>query len=338
MTEQTFSLTLLPDNAQRLSNLCGRLNEHIQQIESDLALTIRQRGNVFQLSGSETAVADGRHILESLYVATENGKLLSPNMVHLALQEVRDSDEIDVAENYESLLIKTPRSSIKPRSKHQRQYVRGIRNNDINFGIGPAGTGKTYLAVACAVEALIKEKVNRLLLVRPAVEAGEKLGFLPGDLTQKIDPYLRPLYDALYEMLGFEKVGRLIEKNVIEVAPLAYMRGRTLNNSFIILDESQNTTSAQMKMFLTRIGFGSTAVITGDVTQIDLPKGTRSGLVHVSKVLEGIDEIGFTYFNAKDVVRHRLVQKIVEAYDKFDRNSVSQLTSQDSQQINERDN
>ncbi|MED5411662.1 MAG: PhoH family protein [Pseudomonadota bacterium] len=338
MTEQTFSLTLLPDNAQRLSNLCGRLNEHIQQIESDLALTIRQRGNVFQLSGSETAVADACHILESLYVATENGKLLSPNMVHLALQEVRDSDEIDAAENYESLLIKTPRSSIKPRSKHQRQYVRGIRNNDINFGIGPAGTGKTYLAVACAVEALVKEKVNRLLLVRPAVEAGEKLGFLPGDLTQKIDPYLRPLYDALYEMLGFEKVGRLIEKNVIEVAPLAYMRGRTLNNSFIILDESQNTTSAQMKMFLTRIGFGSTAVITGDVTQIDLPKGTRSGLVHVSKVLEGIDEIGFTYFNAKDVVRHRLVQKIVEAYDKFDRNSVSQLTSQDSQQINERDN
>ena len=342
MTEQTFSLTLLPDNAQRLSNLCGRLNEHIQQIESDLALNIRQRGNIFQMSGSETAITNGCRILESLYVATEDGKLLTPNMVHLALQEVRDSDEIDAeygaTENYESLLIKTPRSSIKPRSKHQKQYVRGIRKNDINFGIGPAGTGKTYLAVACAVEALVKERVNRVLLVRPAVEAGEKLGFLPGDLTQKIDPYLRPLYDALYEMLGFEKVGRLIEKNVIEVAPLAYMRGRTLNNSFIILDESQNTTSAQMKMFLTRIGFGSTAVITGDVTQIDLPKGTRSGLVHVSKVLEGIDEIGFTYFNAKDVVRHRLVQKIVEAYDEFDRNSVSQLTSQDSSQINERDN
>ena len=342
MTEQTFSLTLLPDNAQRLSNLCGRLNEHVQQIESDLALNIRKRGNIFQMSGSETAITNGCRILESLYVATEDGKLLTPNMVHLALQEVRDSDEIDAeygaTENYESLLIKTPRSSIKPRSKHQKQYVRGIRKNDINFGIGPAGTGKTYLAVACAVEALFKERVNRLLLVRPAVEAGEKLGFLPGDLTQKIDPYLRPLYDALYEMLGFEKVGRLIEKNVIEVATLAYMRGRTLNNSFIILDESQNTTSAQMKMFLTRIGFGSTAVITGDVTQIDLPKGTRSGLVHVSKVLEGIDEIGFTYFNAKDVVRHRLVQKIVEAYDEFDRNSVSQLTSQDSSQINERDN
>ena len=342
MTDQTLSLTLLPDNAQRLSNLCGRLNEHIQQIESDLALSIRQRGNVFHLSGSEAAIADGRHILESLYLATENGNLLNPNMVHLALREIRltedDEAESSSDDEIDSLLIKTPRSSIKPRSKHQKHYVRSIRQHDINFGIGPAGTGKTYLAVACAVEALVKEKVNRVLLVRPAVEAGEKLGFLPGDLAQKIDPYLRPLYDALYEMLGFEKVARLIEKNVIEVAPLAYMRARTLNNSFIILDESQNTTSAQMKMFLTRIGFGSTAVITGDVTQIDLPKGTRSGLVQVSKVLEGINEIGFTYFNAKDVVRHRLVQKIVEAYDEFDRNSVSQLTTQESSQLNERDN
>lgn len=344
MTDQTHSLTLLPDNAQRLSNLCGRLNEHIQQIESDLALSIRQRGNVFQLSGSAVAVAHGSQILESLYTATEKGKLLNPNMVHLALQEILSIDNNETfepgeaeSEEIESLLIKTPRASIKPRSKHQKNYVRSIRQHDINFGIGPAGTGKTYLAVACAVEALVREKVNRLLLVRPAVEAGEKLGFLPGDLSQKIDPYLRPLYDALYEMLGFEKVGRLIEKNVIEVAPLAYMRGRTLNNSFIILDESQNTTTAQMKMFLTRIGFGSTAVITGDVTQIDLPKGTRSGLVHVSKVLDGIDQIGFTYFNAKDVVRHKLVQKIVEAYDEFDRNSVSQITSQDSSQLNERD-
>lgn len=344
MTDQTHSLTLLPDNAQRLSNLCGRLNEHIQQIESDLALSIRQRGNVFQLSGSEAAIANGSQILESLYTATEKGKLLNPNMVHLALQEVLSLDDSEVydsndpaEENYESLLIKTPRSSIKPRSAHQKNYVRSIRQHDINFGIGPAGTGKTYLAVACAVEALVKERVNRVLLVRPAVEAGEKLGFLPGDLSQKIDPYLRPLYDALYEMLGFEKVSRLIEKNVIEVAPLAYMRGRTLNNSFIILDESQNTTTAQMKMFLTRIGFGSTAVITGDVTQIDLPKGTRSGLVHVSKVLDGINEIGFAYFNAKDVVRHKLVQKIVEAYDEFDRNSVSQISSQESSQLNERD-
>ena len=336
MTTHTQSLTLTPDNAQRLANLCGRLNEHIHQIESFLELKIQQRGNVFQLSGSATAITDGSHILEALYSATQHGALLSPNQVHLALQEVKHSaDEGDAPDD--SQLVKTPKSSIKPRGRHQRQYVQGIRQHDINFGIGPAGTGKTYLAVACAVEALLQEKVNRLLLVRPAVEAGEKLGFLPGDLAQKIDPYLRPLYDALYEMLGFEKVARLIEKNVIEVAPLAYMRGRTLNNSFIILDESQNTTSAQMKMFLTRIGFGSTAVITGDVTQIDLPKGTRSGLVHVSKVLDGIDEIGFTYFNAKDVVRHRLVQKIVEAYDEFDRNSVSKLSSKDPSQFNERD-
>ena len=208
--------------------------------------------------------------------------------------------------------------------------MESIRRHDINFGIGPAGTGKTYLAVACAVEALVSERVNRLLLVRPAVEAGEKLGFLPGDLAQKIDPYLRPLYDALYEMLGFERVGRLIEKSVIEVAPLAYMRGRTLNNSFIILDESQNTTTAQMKMFLTRIGFGSTAVITGDATQIDLPKGERSGLIQAAQILEGIEGISFSHFNSKDVVRHRLVQKIVEAYDEHDRKSVTSLPHQDS--------
>jgi phosphate starvation-inducible protein PhoH and related proteins len=337
MTTHTLSLTLLPDNAQRLSNLCGRLNEHIHQIESFLSLSIQQRGNVFQLSGSESATSDGGHILESLYQATSQGNLLNPNMVHLALQETMPSESSENGNEFEQLFIKTPKSSVKPRGKHQCDYVRSIHQHDINFGIGPAGTGKTYLAVACAVEALLKEEVNRVLLVRPAVEAGEKLGFLPGDLAQKIDPYLRPLYDALYEMLGFEKVSRLIEKNVIEVAPLAYMRGRTLNNSFIILDESQNTTSAQMKMFLTRIGFGSTAVITGDVTQIDLPKGTRSGLIHVSKVLEGINEIGFTYFEAKDVVRHRLVQKIVEAYDEFDRSSVSSLNSTDSSQANERD-
>jgi phosphate starvation-inducible PhoH-like protein len=337
MATHTLNLTLLPDNAQRLASLCGRLNEHIHQIEASLALKIQQRGNVFQLSGSETAIADGSQLLESLYLATEKGQELNPNQVHLALQEVGDKPlpaEESASTVDTPLLIKTPKSSIKPRSRHQRDYVRSIQSHDINFGVGPAGTGKTYLAVACAVEALVTERVNRLLLVRPAVEAGEKLGFLPGDLSQKIDPYLRPLYDALYEMLGFERVGRLIEKNVIEVAPLAYMRGRTLNNSFIILDESQNTTCAQMKMFLTRIGFGSTAVITGDVTQIDLPKGTRSGLVHVSKVLAGIREIGFTYFNAKDVVRHRLVQRIVEAYDDFDRQSVSSLgeKSQERQQ------
>ncbi|PCJ17673.1 MAG: PhoH family protein [SAR86 cluster bacterium] len=330
MTTHTLSLTLVPDNAQRLSSLCGRLNEHIHQIEKFLALRIQQRGNIFQLAGSETAISDGRYVLESLYRATEQVNSIDPEFIHLALQETMPSQAADKPLIEKTFLIKTPKSSVKPRGSHQCEYARSIQTYDINFGIGPAGTGKTYLAVACAVEALASNQVSRILLVRPAVEAGEKLGFLPGDLAQKIDPYLRPLYDALYEMLGFEKVERLIEKNVIEVAPLAYMRGRTLNNSFIILDESQNTTCSQMKMFLTRIGFGSTAVITGDVTQIDLPKGTRSGLVHVTKVLEGIQEISFTYFNAKDVVRHRLVQRIVEAYDEFDKNSVSQLSGQEA--------
>lgn len=342
MTIQTASLKLMPDNMQRLSNLCGRLNENIKQIESSLALTITQRGNTFLLSGSQDAISNGCRILESLYKATESGALLSPNLIHLTLREygqgALSKQSEDSFEEEKKLLIKTPKASVKPRGSHQNSYVANIRKNDINFGIGPAGTGKTFLAVACAVEALSKERINRVLLVRPAVEAGEKLGFLPGDLTQKIDPYLRPLYDALYEMLGFEKVEKLIEKNVIEVAPLAYMRGRTLNHSFIILDESQNTTTAQMKMFLTRIGFGSTAVITGDVTQIDLPKGTRSGLIHASKVLGGIPDIGFTHFSAKDVVRHRLVQRIVEAYDEFDRNSVSSINNQDTTQINDRDN
>lgn len=328
------SLTLLPDNAQRLASLCGRLNEHIHQIEESLGIKIQQRGNVFLLTGTPEAIGHGTRLLEGLYLNTDLSNPLSPRQVHLALREIYAGS--DDPSDHDPLLIRTPRSSVKPRGHHQQQYVKSIREHDINFGIGPAGTGKTFLAVACAVEALVQEKVGRVLLVRPAVEAGEKLGFLPGDLAQKIDPYLRPLYDALYEMLGFEKVARLIEKNVIEVAPLAYMRGRTLNNSFIILDESQNTTASQMKMFLTRIGFGSTAVITGDVTQIDLPKGTRSGLVHVSKILTGIDEISFTWFDSRDVVRHRLVQKIVEAYDSYDQQSISSL-KQEHPASNERD-
>ncbi|MCY4264546.1 MAG: PhoH family protein [Gammaproteobacteria bacterium] len=332
MADISRQLALLPDSALRLSNLCGKLNEHIQQIETGLEVTIRQRGNVFQISGSDSAVSSADSLLQALYQSTTEGQILSPNQIHLALQEFQQ-ESIAVNDTAEPEgLIKTPKGSIKPRSHQQRQYVAGIRSKDINFGVGPAGTGKTYLAVACAVEALVREQVRRLLLVRPAVEAGEKLGFLPGDLTQKIDPYLRPLYDALYEMLGFERVGRLIEKNIIEVAPLAYMRGRTLNNAFIILDESQNTTAAQMKMFLTRIGFGSTAVITGDITQVDLPKGSRSGLVHVSKVLQNIKDIGFTYFTAKDVVRHRLVQQIVEAYEEYDQQSVATLKSQEIEQ------
>ena len=343
MEDLKTNLTLLPDNSQRLSNLCGRLNENIKIIENTLSLRIQQRGNVFCLQGTKKAIRDGCQVLESLYRLTESGKLIHPQMINLTIHEIRQHEAIDdvdpvserSTENF--TLIKTSKTSVKPRGQHQKNYVKNIRKNDISFGIGPAGTGKTYLAVACAVEALLNGNVNRILLVRPAVEAGEKLGFLPGDLTQKIDPYLRPLYDALYEMLGFEKVGKLIDKNIIEVAPLAFMRGRTLNHSFIILDESQNTTSSQMKMFLTRIGFGSTAVITGDVTQIDLPKGTRSGLVQVSKILDSIIEIGFTYFSAKDVVRHRLVQQIVEAYDEFDKKIVSKINSKDNSQINERD-
>jgi len=324
-------LVLEPEDTHRLANLCGHLNEHIKQIEQSLSVKIQHRGNTFQLSGSEQAVSGGSRVLDSLYQVTGAGQAISPDTVHLTLREADLSDSTQDYSNLPSLLIKTPLRSIKPRGSHQRDYVESIRSQDINFGIGPAGTGKTYLAVACAVEALMQDRIKRLLLVRPAVEAGEKLGFLPGDLAQKIDPYLRPLYDALYEMLGFEKVARLIEKNVIEVAPLAYMRGRTLNGSFIILDESQNTTIAQMKMFLTRIGFGSSAVITGDVTQIDLPKGERSGLVHVINVLDNMPGIGFTHFNSKDVVRHTLVQRIVEAYDRYEQSgTLARLNERDS--------
>jgi len=325
-------IALEPDSAARLAKLCGRLDEHLRQIENHLGVKITHRGNSFKITGDEAAVNAASSTLEHLYKETATGETLNPNAIHLALGETAQAldESAEGTDPASSLFIRTPKSSVKPRSSHQRDYVESIRRHDINFGIGPAGTGKTYLAVACAVEALVSERVNRLLLVRPAVEAGEKLGFLPGDLAQKIDPYLRPLYDALYEMLGFERVGRLIEKSVIEVAPLAYMRGRTLNNSFIILDESQNTTTAQMKMFLTRIGFGSTAVITGDATQIDLPKGERSGLIQAAQILEGIEGISFSHFNSKDVVRHRLVQKIVEAYDEHDRKNVTSLTHQDS--------
>ena len=316
-------IALEPDSAARLANLCGRLDEHLRQIENHLGVKITHRGNSFKITGDEAAVNAASSTLEHLYKETATGETLNPNAIHLALGETAQAldENAEGADTASSLFIRTPKSSVKPRSSHQRDYVESIRRHDINFGIGPAGTGKTYLAVACAVEALVSERVNRLLLVRPAVEAGEKLGFLPGDLAQKIDPYLRPLYDALYEMLGFERVGRLIEKSVIEVAPLAYMRGRTLNNSFIILDESQNTTTAQMKMFLTRIGFGSTAVITGDATQIDLPRGQKSGLIHATQVLEGVEGITFTWFANKDVVRHPLVQRVVSAYDDFEARS-----------------
>lgn len=324
-----LNLSLEPDDTRRLASLCGPFNEHLHLIEKVLGVEIRNRGNQFALYGAATNTRHAQAVLQELYDETEQQRHLTPNQVQISLQttgkqtnaerERLMKDPVETLPHSHEKRLNTKRAHVKPRGVNQQLYVNAIQSHDINFGVGPAGTGKTYLAVACAVEALLNDKVERLLLVRPAVEAGEKLGFLPGDLAQKIDPYLRPLYDALYEMLGFETVARLMEKQVIEIAPLAYMRGRTLNNSFIILDESQNTTASQMKMFLTRIGFGSTAVITGDMTQIDLPRGAESGLLHASKVLKDVKGISFTYFTSKDVVRHPLVQQIVDAYEDYDK-------------------
>lgn len=338
-------LKLEPNDSRRLARLCGQFDEHLHQIETRLDIEIKNRGNNFELTGmSEDSLLTAEEVIDQLYAASNRSEI-TPATVHLQLSECLnrrqpdpDDDNKDnpvveaLAEDQDTkeLTIITRKGYIKPRGDNQRAYVRNVMRHDINFGIGPAGTGKTYLAVAAAVQALEAEEVRRILLVRPAVEAGEKLGFLPGDLAEKINPYLRPLYDALYEMLGFERVNKYIDRQIIEVAPLAYMRGRTLNNAFIILDESQNTTREQMKMFLTRIGFGSKAVITGDATQIDLPRGVQSGLKHAINVLDGIDGIGFTYFAAKDVVRHSLVQRIVEAYDHFE--SAEQKLKKDKDQ------
>lgn len=317
---EPHQVTLEPNDTRQLATLCGPFDAHLKQIERRLGITIKNRGNDFHLIGDDTTVIAAGELLNHLYREVKGGTNLTAELVHLFLQESGVESLMANGADSDESLIQTRKKSIKPRGGNQKRYVDAIRSNDINFGIGLAGTGKTYLAVACAVEALEQDKIRRILLVRPAVEAGEKLGFLPGDLSQKIDPYLRPLYDALYELLGFEKVEKLIERNVIEVAPLAYMRGRTLNDSFIILDESQNTTAEQMKMFLTRIGFGSTVVVTGDITQIDLPPKTLSGLKHVLKVLSEVKGISFTHFVAKDVVRHPLVQRIVEAYGKHEPN------------------
>lgn len=313
--------TLEPDDARSLQNLCGQHDRNLHLIEERLSIRINNRGNRFRVEGDKEAIRSGCTLIKSLYNRTLKGEQLTLDQLHLSLgdaavaEQTQYSKEID--DTIESIAsIRTRKLLVKPRGANQKNYVQAVRGNDINFGVGPAGTGKTYLAVACAVEALERDQIERILLVRPAVEAGEKLGFLPGDLSQKVDPYLRPLYDALYEMLGFERVDKLIERHVIEIAPLAYMRGRTLNNAFIILDESQNTTREQMKMFLTRIGFGSTAVITGDTSQVDLPKGVQSGLRHVLDVLKDVEGISFTTFKPKDVVRHRLVMRIVEAYEK----------------------
>jgi phosphate starvation-inducible protein PhoH and related proteins len=310
--------TLEPDQTERLANLAGPFNEHLRQVELRLGVTVDNRGNIFRVSGDERHVEQAVRLLHELYAETEH-EVLDAHRINLHLQEsnVAALDEAAAA-GAQEVVIKVKRGSIRGRGPNQARYLHAVATHDINFGIGPAGTGKTYLAVASAVDALEDNRVQRIILVRPAVEAGEKLGFLPGDLSQKVDPYLRPLYDALYEMLGFEKVAKLIERNVIEIAPLAYMRGRTLNDSFVILDEAQNTTVEQMKMFLTRIGYGSVAVVTGDVTQIDLAKHVRSGLRDAIEVLRDVSGISFTFFTAHDVVRHPLVQKIVRAYEKYD--------------------
>ena len=301
---------LAPADNARLANLCGPLDENLRLLENRLDVQIRRRGDSFQVLGARADSAE--QTLRELFALAERDEV-TPERVHLALRE-HESGRTP-SEEHEESSIRLPRGGLRARGHHQRQYLAHIRSHDLTFGIGPAGTGKTYLAVACAVESLQAETIRRVVLVRPAVEAGERLGFLPGDLTQKVDPYLRPMYDALYEMLGFDRVSRFIERNVIEVAPLAFMRGRSLNDSFIILDEAQNTTVEQMKMFLTRIGFGSKAVVTGDITQTDLPAGRQSGLSHVIDVLRGVDGVAFTFFDARDVVRHPLVQRIVQAYE-----------------------
>ncbi|PJG85790.1 PhoH family protein [Conservatibacter flavescens] len=337
MYNETF--TLDPQNNNRLQALCGAFDDNLHLIEKELHLTITRRNFTFTLQSKdeqpephhESLIKSAVKLIKDLYVETgaTRGKIKEIDLedVHIALQESRillpsttstEATTERTDSKVYSTTIKTKRGLIKPRGANQIQYLHNILRHDISFGIGPAGTGKTFLAVAAAVEALERQEIRRILLTRPAVEAGEKLGFLPGDLGQKIEPYLRPLYDALFEMLGFERVQKLMERNIIEIAPLAYMRGRTLNDSFIILDESQNTTVEQMKMFLTRIGFNSKAVITGDITQIDLPRSQKSGLRHAIEVLESVPELSFNYFDSKDIVRHPVVAKVVQAYEKWE--------------------
>ena len=309
----TRDLSLAPADNVRLVELCGPLDSHLHQIEARLGVEVRRRGNRFQIIGLPVAAQRAESVLKDLYARAQREPVDSER-VHIALQELgMDGNEADAGGG--ELKVNTARGAVRARGANQTEYLTNIHTHDLTFGIGPAGTGKTYLAVACAVEALQSERVRRIVLVRPAVEAGERLGFLPGDLTQKVDPYLRPMYDALYEMMGFERVAKSIERNVIEIAPLAFMRGRSLNDSFVILDEAQNTTNEQMKMFLTRIGFGSKAVVTGDITQVDLPSTKPSGLRTVIDILRDVRGIAFTMFSSRDVVRHPLVQRIVQAYE-----------------------
>ena len=316
MESKEIQLELEPIDNSRLANLCGQFDENLRYIEKNTGVSIGNRGNQFRLSGLDAKVLDATEkVLRRLYLITESTSV-SVEDVHLELQ---GSEVVERNADQDCEAVYTRRVKVVARGVSQRAYIKSIKSNDICFGIGPAGTGKTYLAVASAVAALESDSVRRVCLVRPAVEAGERLGFLPGDMAQKIDPYLRPLYDALYEMIGFDRVNKLIDKGLIEIAPLAFMRGRSLNHSFIILDEAQNTTVEQMKMFLTRIGFGSKAVVTGDITQIDLPSGRESGLRSVSDILLDIEGVGFNYFGSKDVVRHKIVGRILDAYEVYER-------------------
>ena len=326
-TQISRDIVLEPADNNRLANLCGQFDEHLRQIERRLDVEIASRGNRFRVTGQPGAAQIGSNVLESLFEMTDSERL-DPERVHILLQEsVMKEAEPPVAkgdssaDDADEVSIQTRQKLIRPRGLNQTAYLKNIRDHDLAFGIGPAGTGKTYLAVATAIDALENEQVRRIVLVRPAVEAGERLGFLPGDMSQKVDPYLRPMYDALYDMMGVDRVTRFIERNVIEIAPLAFMRGRSLNESFVILDEAQNTSVEQMKMFLTRIGFGSHAVVTGDVTQIDLPNKQESGLKNAMRILDDVAGIAFTFFTPKDVVRHPLVQRIVEAYESDDNGS-----------------